>query len=116
MAQAKFEITMGEPSGTVRVLKLRGQLDRPAQAPLMAAYQEASSGGAEIVLLDFREVEGIDSVGLELLITLLARAEQQKRRLVVCGLTAPVQQAFEATYLDEALEVFADEAEALQGI
>jgi anti-sigma B factor antagonist len=116
MTPIEVEVASPQPAGRVRVLKLRGQIDRSAEEPLLAAYQEASSSGAEAIVLNFDSVEGMDTVGLELLITLLAKAEQQRQRLVACGLSTPLQQALAVSYLDEALEVFDDEAEALQSV
>jgi stage II sporulation protein AA (anti-sigma F factor antagonist) len=116
MEEAKIEIETREPADRVRMLELRGGVSRSAEGPLMAAYQEAIKGDAETVILSFRDVEAMDSYGLGLLITLSARARRQGQRLVACGLGAPVQQAFEVSYLDEALEVYADEAEALQSV
>jgi anti-anti-sigma factor len=114
MAQAKLEIAIREPNARVRVLELRDGIGRPAEVPLMAAYQEAISGGAAMVILNFGEVEAVDSYGLSLLIRLQARARRQKQRLAACGLSAPLRQAFEVSYLDESLEIYAEEAEALQ--
>jgi anti-anti-sigma factor len=114
MAEAKIEIEIREPADKVRILELRGRISRSAEGPLMAAYQQALSGGAETVILSFRNVEAMDSTGLGLLITLSARAQREGQRLVAYGLGTPVQQAFAVSYLDEVLEVYADEAEALQ--
>jgi anti-anti-sigma factor len=116
MPQTKIEVAIREPADRVPSLELRGRIGRSAEGPLMAAYQEASSGGAETVILNFRDVEAMDSYGLGLLITLSARAQRQGQRLAACGLSTSLQQAFEVSYLDEALEVYADEAEALQSV
>ena len=116
MVQARLEVAIREPADRVRILDLRGRITRTAEEPLTAAYQEASSGGVETVILNFDEVDAMDSSGLGLLIALLARAQHQKQRLVACGLGAPLQQAFQVTYLDEALDVYAGEAEALQSL
>ena len=116
MVQAKLEVAVRELADRVHILDLRGPITRTAEGPLTAAYQQASSGGAETIILNFGEVEAMDSSGLGLLIALLVRAQHQKQRLVACGLGAPLQQAFLVTYLDEALEVYAGEAEALQSL
>lgn len=116
MAQAKIEIAMSEPSGSVRLLKLRGRLDQAAQEPLLAAWQEASSSGVGTVVLNFENVEGMDSVGLGLLIMLAAQARQQKQRFVAWGLSEPLKQAFRVSYLDEVLPVFTNEGEALEHV
>ena len=116
MVQDKLEVAIREPADRVRILDLQGPITRSTQESLTAAYEEASSGGVEMVVLNFSEVEVMDSYGLGFLIALLARAQHQKQRLVACGLGAPLQQAFQVTYLDEALDVYAGEAEALQSL
>jgi anti-anti-sigma factor len=115
MVQPKLEVVIREPADRVRVLDLRGPISRSAQEPLKAAYQEASSGGVDIVILNFSEVESMDSYGLGLLIALLARAQHQKQRLVACGPSTSLRMAFTSTYLDEALPVYIDEVSALAG-
>jgi anti-anti-sigma factor len=116
MVQDKLEVAIREPADRVSILDLQGIITRSAEEPLMAAYQEASSGGAQTVILNFGDVEAMNSSGLGLLIALLARAQHQKQRLVACALGAPLQQVFQVTYLDEALDVYAGEAEALQSV
>jgi anti-anti-sigma factor len=115
MVQAKLEVVMREPADQVRILDLRGPITRSTQDPLTTAYQEASSAGANTVILNLSQVEALDSSGLGLLIDLQARAQRQKQRLVACGLSAPLRTAFAATYLDEALPVYDDEVSALVG-
>jgi anti-anti-sigma factor len=116
MVQAKLDVEIYEPADRVRILRLHGPITRAAEQPLMAAYQKASSRGVQAVILNFGGVEAMDSSGLGLLIALQARAQHQKQRLVACGLSSPLQQAFQVTYLHEALDVYAGEAEALQSV
>ena len=116
MIQAKLEVAIREPIDGVRVLDLRGPITRSAEVPLMAAYQEASSDGLKTIILNFGEVEAMDSYGLGLLIALQARVQRQGQRLVACALGAPLQRAFQVSYLDEALDVYSGEAEALRSL
>ena len=116
MVQPKLEVVIREPVDQVRILDLRGPITRSSHEPLTAAFDKASSGGEEVIILNFGEVEAMDSYGLGLLIALLARAQQQKQRLVACGLGAQLQQALQVAHLDEALDVYASEAEALQSL
>lgn len=111
MVQSKLEVTIREPSARVRILGLRGRITRSAEEPLMAAHQQVA--GAKTVILNFREVEAMDSTGLGLLIALQARTRRHKQRLAAYGLSAPLRKAFAVTYLDKALRVYAGEAEAL---
>ena len=48
-----------------------------------------------------------------LLVTLLVRANRAKQRLLACGLNDHYRQIFELTRLDEAISIYANEAEAL---
>jgi anti-anti-sigma factor len=115
MVQANLEVAIREPSDRVRILDLRGPITRSTQEPLMAAYQDASSGGMKTIILNFGEVEAMDGYGLGLLIDLQARAQRQKQHLVAYGSNAPVRTALAATYLHEALPVYDDEVSALAG-
>jgi anti-anti-sigma factor len=116
MVQSELEVGTREPADRVRILDLRGTITRSSQGPLTAGYHEASGGGVETVILNFSEVEAVDSYGIGQLIALLGRAQYQKQNLLACGLSAQLQQAFQVTYLDEALEVYAGETEALQSL
>ena len=113
MIQHKFQVESREPADQVRILDLQGDLTRDAEGPLLAAYEQATSGGAETVILNLTDVDAIDSIGAGLLIALHARAQQQHLRLAAYGLNAMAQQAFLVTYLHEGVELYADEAAAL---
>jgi anti-anti-sigma factor len=113
MLQAKLEVVIREPADGVRILDLRGDLTRAAEEPLTDAYEQATSGGAQTIVLNFQDVDAIDSIGAGLLIALHARTQQQNQRLAAYGLNASVQQAFRVTYLHEGVAIYADEAAAL---
>ncbi len=113
MEQTKIDVAIREPVAKVRVLDLQGSVTRSAKEPLEAAYQQAASSGAETLVLDFEGVGAMDSTGLGLLIALQARAQRDHLRLVACGLSATLQQAFAVTYLDEALPVYANQGDVL---
>ena len=55
----------------------------------------------------------MNSGGIGLLVTLLVRANRQKQKLLAFGLTEHYKQIFELTRLDEAIEIFGSEDEAL---
>ena len=48
--------------------------------------------------------------------TLLVRANRQGQRLLACGLDDHYRQILELTRLDEAITIYADEAEALAAV
>jgi anti-anti-sigma factor len=113
MVQADLQVAIRKAADGIVILDLQGWLGRDATEPLMAAYQEANSKGAESILLSFKGVEGMDSMGMELLMVLQARAQQQGKRLAAYGLDVPTQHAFRVTYLHEDVPIYPDEAAAL---
>ena len=58
----------------------------------------------------------MNSGGIGLLVTLLVRANRLKQRLLACGLNDHYRQIFELTRLDEAIAIYADEADALAAV
>jgi anti-sigma B factor antagonist len=78
----------------------------------MDAYAEATES-ATAVVLDFSDLEYMNSGGIGLLVTLLVRAQRGGRRLLAIGLSEHYRQILELTRLDEAIGIHANEAEAL---
>src|SRR3712207_5466420 len=73
-----------EPGGSV--LDLRGEINGFGQETLDAAYTEAESKDPEAIILNFEEVNNINSTGTARLAGLLARARASKRKLLASGL------------------------------
>lgn len=94
------------------VIDIAGEVTAAAENALMDAYTQATSAGASTILLNFSELEYMNSSGIGLLVTLLIRANRQKQRLVAVGLTEHYRQIFELTRLNEAIGMYATEAEA----
>src|SRR3712207_1697929 len=69
------------------VLDLHGEINRFAQEVLNAAYAEAEAKDPETIILNFEEVDYIDSTGIFLITRLLAKARASKRRLLAYGLS-----------------------------
>jgi anti-anti-sigma factor len=79
----------------------------------MDAYTQATSKGASHILLNFSDLEYMNSSGIGLLVTLLIRVQRQKQRLAAFGLTEHYRQIFDLTRLNEAILIYPDEASAL---
>ncbi|MBX7233650.1 MAG: STAS domain-containing protein [Caldilineales bacterium] len=97
------------------IIDLRGEVTGQAEDILMAAYTEASQNGVRTIILDFSNLEYMNSSGIGLLVTLLIRVQRQKQQLRVFGLTDHYLQIFQLTRLNEAIGLFATEAAALAG-
>ena len=100
-----------KPGGAV--LDLHGEINGFAQEALNAAYTEAEAKDPETTLLNFEEVDYIDSTGIFLITRLLAKARASKRRLLAYGLSDHYVEIFNITRLSDFVGVFPDEESAL---
>jgi len=96
------------------IIDLRGEVTGQAEDILMAAYTEASQNGVRTIILDFSNLEYMNSSGIGLLVTLLVRVQRQKQQLRAFGLSEHYQQIFELTRLNEAIGIYDAEALAVQ--
>ena len=107
------ETTMDVRSaGGAAILDIRGDVTAASEDVLMAAYDRAGDG-LKAVVLNFTGLEYMNSGGIGLLVTLLVRANRQRRRLIAFGLSDHYRQIFELTRLDEAIDIRGDEHDAL---
>jgi anti-sigma B factor antagonist len=95
------------------IVELRGEVNASAEATLSAAYAQAEQDDPEVILLNFAQVDYMNSTGIALVVGLLARARKGKRRIVACGLSPHYREIFEITRLADYMPVFGDETSAL---
>ena len=112
MAVRHLEAQVRQERGVV-VLDLRGEINDFAQEALDAAYSEAESNDPEAILLNFEEIDYINSTGIALIVGLLAKARVSKRRLLAYGLSDHYVEIFEITRLSDFMSVFPDEESAM---
>jgi anti-sigma B factor antagonist len=115
MAVRHLEAQVRQKRGVV-VLDLRGEINGFAQEALDVAYAEAESNDPEVILLNFEDVDYINSTGIALIVGLLAKARVSKRRLVAFGLSDHYVEIFEITRLSDFMRVFPDEESAISEI
>ena len=97
----------------VAVVDLRGDIDGSAEQALNAAYAEATANNATSVLLNFTQVEYINSTGIALIVGLLAQARKAKRAISTFGLSDHYTEIFQITRLSDFMHIYPDEASAL---
>ena len=112
MPAKHLEATVRQEPG-VAVMDLTGEINGFAQEALDAAYAEAESNDPGAILLNFEEVDYINSTGIALIVGLLAKARVSKRRLVAYGLSDHYVEIFEITRLSDFMGVFPDEESAM---
>jgi len=97
----------------VAVIDLRGEIDRSAEAAMEAAYVEAVAAEPTSIVLNFGETDYINSTGIALIVSLLARARKDRRTVTACGLSEHYREIFEITRLADFMTIVADEAAAV---
>jgi anti-sigma B factor antagonist len=99
------------------VIEIRGEVDGSAAAVLSAAYDGAvASGSPTCVLLDFARVDYINSTGIALIVSVLARARAEGRQVIASGLSDHYRQIFAITRLSDFIQLYDDVESAAAGI
>ena len=94
------------------VIDISGEVTAAAENALMDAYTQMGNQ-VRAVVLNFGQLQYMNSSGIGLLVTLLIRINRQKQRLLAYGLSDHYRQIFDLTRLDEAIGIFGAEGEAL---
>ena len=112
MALNLAEATVRVKEGAA-VVDLSGDLNGAAEQVLRSAYSEVKAQGSTSVVLNFAEVDYINSTGIALIVGLLAEARKDQRDIKACGLSEHYRHIFEITRLADFMPMFANENEAI---
>lgn len=103
-----------EPVGPdASVIHIAGDVTAACEPSLMTAHEQATDAGAKLLVLDFSDMEYMNSGGIGMLVTLLVRGQRRQQTLAAVGLSEHYRQIFELTRLDEAISLHDDVAAAL---
>ncbi len=116
MMKANVTMNVRKLAEAASSIEIHGEITAFAENALMDAYTEANSAGARVIILDFTDLDYMNSSGIGLLVTLLIRVQRQNQELIAVGLSEHYQQIFELTRLNEAIAVYGSEAEALAAL
>lgn len=103
-------------NGRVSVIDISGEVTAKSEEALADAFASAGSGGTQAIILNFDQMEYMNSSGIGLLVTLLIRAQRGKQKLLACGLSDHYRQIFQLTRLDEAIGICGSEGEAVASV
>ena len=113
MTEATLSLGVRRIEESACILDIEGDITAFSEEALMDAYTEGSGDGVKTVILNFTGLEYMNSGGIGLLVTVLVRANRAKQKLLAFGLTEHYREIFELTRLDEAIGIYATEADAL---
>lgn len=99
--------------GEVSVLELGGRLDSNTSKVLEDKVMELLGQGKKKLLMDFKDVDYINSTGLRVLLLALQQLKKIQGRLVLCTIKDYMKEVFEISGYTEIFPIFATEEEGL---
>ena len=101
-----------------KVLEPAGILDSTKAEEFRKTVDQLLRDGAEVILIDLKDISFIDSSGLGTLVVLLKKVRSMDRKLCICSINDQVRMLFELTNMDQVFDVYRDreafEQEVLQ--
>ena len=114
MPEAQVKMNVREAGEKASIIDVEGDLTAFAETVLMDAYNQASDGQTRAIILNFEDLEYMNSSGSGLLVTLLIRINREKQQLLTYGLSDHYRSIFQITRLDDAIAIHDSEEEAVR--
>ena len=114
MPEAQVKMNVRSAGEKVSIIDVHGELTAFAEDVLMDAYNRASDGQVRAIILNFEDLEYMNSSGIGLLVTLLIRINREKQQLLTYGLSDHYRSIFQITRLDDAIAIHDSEEEAVK--
>lgn len=113
MSKANATMIVRKANELVSIIDIHGDINALAENALMDAYTQASTGRVQTIILNFTELDYMNSSGISLLVILLVRMRRQQQRLLAFGLSEHYRHILELTRLDEVIAIYETEIDAL---
>lgn len=114
MEATNLDLKVRDVGNGIRVVDISGEITSFSEDAIAKAHAEASPG-AQAVILNFEQLNYMNSGGIGLLVTTLIRAQRAGHALRAYGLSPHYQEIFNLTRLDEAISIYPNEAAAIEG-
>jgi anti-sigma B factor antagonist len=114
MPEAQVKMNVRRAGEKASIIDVQGELTAFAEDVLMDAYNQASDGHVRAIILNFEDLEYMNSSGIGLLVTLLIRINREKQQLLTYGLSDHYRSIFQITRLDDAIAIHDSEEEAVR--
>lgn len=98
------------------IISLQGEITTKTENALMDAYTQATTAGAQAIILNFAGLKNMDSSGISLLIMLLVRVKRQRQRLLVSDLNERYCKVLKLVGLSQAIGIYETESQALTAL
>ncbi|NPV77185.1 MAG: STAS domain-containing protein [Anaerolineae bacterium] len=107
------KVTLRKVNPNISAIEIFGEVTGFAETGLIDALDTLKDQDVKKIILDFTNMEYINSKGIGLLITILIRAHREGQKIVAVGLKPHFTRIFELTRLDEVMPNYPSELEAL---
>ena len=114
MPEAQVKMNVRSAGEKASIIDVHGELTAFAETVLMDAYNQASDGQVSAIILNFEDLEYMNSSGIGLLVTLLIRINREKQKLLTYSLSDHYRNIFQITRLDDAISSYNTEEDAVQ--
>jgi pyruvate/2-oxoglutarate dehydrogenase complex dihydrolipoamide dehydrogenase (E3) component/anti-anti-sigma regulatory factor len=101
---------------TVSVIRLPGALLDYDEEPLFSFISRENANRRRFLIIDFSNVARMNGLGADMLVKLCARAVMKRWAIAAFGLSEGMKQILRVTELDQAMNIFGTEAEALAAV
>jgi anti-sigma B factor antagonist len=95
-------------SPTIKVIEPSGILDSTKAEEFRQIVEQMLVDGADVILIDLKDITFIDSSGLGTLVVILKKIRSLERKLCICSINDQVKMLFELTSMDRVFEVYED--------
>lgn len=113
MPDPTIAMTVRRVDAMICIIDIHGDITAFAEPELMRAYTEATEPSARAIILNFSDLEYMNSSGIGLIVTLMIRMNRLKQRLFAYGLSEHYKHIFELTRLNEAIGTYETENAAV---
>ncbi len=93
-------------SSAVKVVQPTGILDGTQAAEFRQEVSELVESGADIILIDFKDVTFMDSSGLGALVLALKTVRAAGGKMYICSVHEQIKMLFELTSMDRVFDIF----------
>ncbi|MGI8506799.1 MAG: STAS domain-containing protein [Solirubrobacteraceae bacterium] len=101
--------------GRAAIIVVRGELDLASSPELEEQLERVWDSGTELVVIDLRELEFMDSTGLSVIVRAHQRLTEEGRVLSLVKGSQQVQRLFDVTGVAERLQLVDTPEEVLNG-
>ena len=95
----------------IKYIEPSGIIDSTKTTSFRQDISEQVNAGADVVVIDFKEVTFMDSSGLGALVLALKTVRAAGRKLVICSINEQIKMLFELTSIDQVFRIFPNREE-----